>query len=152
RDRHVSLPGAVEFTGGKSEDRSGRVGHKRVFDRVEVRAPRLPIIGVADYLDRFIGFELDKLERASADRMGAHVARADVTGVDRRPARSEQCYEGDLRPLEAERDLMVTVGGDLFEVAVPGFARVDTQLLGRFAGDQVPGAFDVGGGERLAVM
>src|SRR5262249_7193920 len=139
-------------TGGNSEYLSGLVGHKRVFDRVEVSPPRLPVIGVADDLDRFIGFKLDKLERASADRMGAHVAWADVTGVDRRPARGEQGDKRSLRPLQAERDLMVTVGGDLFEVAVPGFARVDTQLLGRFAGDQIPGAFDIRGGERLAVV
>src|SRR4029077_6658844 len=78
--------------------------------------------------------------------------RADMTGVDRRPARSEQCYERDLRPLEAKRDLEVAIWGHFLEVAVPGFARVDAQLLGRFAGNQVPGAFDVRGGERLSVM
>ena len=43
-------------------------------------------------------------------------------------------------------------GGHFFEVAVPGFARVDAELLGRRSGNQVPGAFDVPGGERLAVM
>src|SRR5438067_7743827 len=70
--------------------------------------------------------------------MGTHVARADVTGVDRRPARGEQRNKRSLRPLQAESDLIVAIGNDLFEVAVPGFARVDAQLLGRFAGDQVP--------------
>src|SRR6516164_4743458 len=51
-----------------------------------------------------------------------------------------------------EGDLPVAVGGDLFEVFVPGLARIDTELLGRFAGEQIPGAFDVIGGKRSAVM
>ena len=40
-------------------------------------------------------------------------------------------------------DLVVAVGHDLVEVAVPGLARVDAQLLARLALQQVPGAFDV---------
>src|SRR6516162_2208451 len=51
-----------------------------------------------------------------------------------------------------EGDLPVAVGGDLCEVSGPGLARVDAKLLGRFAGEQVPGAFDVIGGEPLAVV
>src|SRR5215471_11551429 len=41
---------------------------------------------------------------------------------------------------------------DVLEVAVPGFARVEPQLLLRFAEQHVPGAFDVGGSKRLAVV
>ena len=51
-----------------------------------------------------------------------------------------------------KRHLVIAVGRDLDEVVVPGLARVDAQLLGRLALQQIPGAFDVGGGERLAVM
>src|SRR6516165_5356643 len=51
-----------------------------------------------------------------------------------------------------EGDLVVAVGGDLVEIAVPGFARIDPEFLARLAGQRIPGAFDVGGGERLAVM
>jgi hypothetical protein len=51
-----------------------------------------------------------------------------------------------------EDRLVVAVGGDLFEIAVPGFARVDPEPLGGFAEQQFPRAFDVGGGKRLAVV
>ncbi len=47
---------------------------------------------------------------------------------------------------------MVAVGGHLRKVAVPRFARIETQLVGRLAGQQIPGAFDVLRGERFAVM
>src|SRR6266436_4417773 len=46
----------------------------------------------------------------------------------------------------------IAVGSDPFEVLVPGLARVGTQLLLRFAEQQVPGAFDVIGGEGMAVV
>src|ERR1700751_4835573 len=36
--------------------------------------------------------------------------------------------------------------GYLFEVAVPGFAPIEAELLDRPAGQQVPGAFDITGG------
>src|SRR5271169_6003619 len=51
-----------------------------------------------------------------------------------------------------ERNLRVAVGRDLFEISVPGLAWIDAKLLGWSAREQVPGAFDVLGGERLAVM
>jgi hypothetical protein len=44
------------------------------------------------------------------------------------------------------------LANSVFEVAVPGLARVEAELVLRFAGQHVPGAFDVGGGERLAVV
>src|SRR5215831_5020329 len=98
------------------------------------------------------GGERDEFDRAGADRIGAHLARADMTRIDRRPARGEECDERGLRPLQVKRDLVVAVRGHLFEVAVPGFARIDAQLFARLAGNQVPGAFDVGRSERLAVV
>ncbi len=51
-----------------------------------------------------------------------------------------------------ESDFVIAVNGDLVEVTIPGFARVDPELLARLSSEHVPGAFDVGGGERLAVM
>src|SRR5438105_11636583 len=51
-----------------------------------------------------------------------------------------------------KRDLVIAVDRDLVEIAVPGFAWIDPELLVRLAGEQVPGALDVAGGERLAVM
>jgi hypothetical protein len=41
--------------------------------------------------------------------------------------------------------------GYLFEVAVPGFAPIEAELLDRPAGQQVPGAFDIPGGKRFAL-
>ena len=51
-----------------------------------------------------------------------------------------------------ERRGQISVGGDPFEVLVPGLAWVGAQLLLQFPEQQVPGAFDVFGGERLAVV
>src|SRR5271165_7576951 len=51
-----------------------------------------------------------------------------------------------------EGDLVIAAGGDLVEIAVPGFAGIDPEFLVRLAGKRLPGAFDVGGGERLAVV
>ena len=51
-----------------------------------------------------------------------------------------------------DRDLVVAVGGDALDVAVPRLARVAAQLLLALAGQQVEGADDVLGGEGLAVV
>src|SRR5260221_6177533 len=51
-----------------------------------------------------------------------------------------------------EGDLVVAFGSDGVEIAVPALARVDAQFLGRLALQQIPGAFDIGGGDRLAVV
>ena len=75
-----------------------------------------------------------------------------MAGVDRRPARGKQRDKRGLRPLQVKGDLVIAVDGHIVEVAVPGFPRIDPQLLGGHAADQVPGTFDVIGGERLAVM
>jgi hypothetical protein len=50
-----------------------------------------------------------------------------------------------------ECDLVIAVGRDLSEVAIPGFARLDPELVAPPAGECVPGAFNVGRGEWLAV-
>ena len=72
--------------------------------------------------------------------------------VNRRIARGEQRDDRRLRPLEMERRGEISVGGDPFEVLVPGLARIGAQLLRRSAEQRVPGAFDVIGGEGLAVV
>src|SRR5256885_902484 len=84
--------------------------------------------------------------------MSPHVTRRDMAGVNRRPARGEQSNERSLRPLQVKRDLVIAADGHTVEVAVPGLPRINPQFLGASAADQVPGAFDVIGGERLAVM
>ena len=58
----------------------------RPFDAVELRSSPLPIIGVLGDADDFVRLELDKLERAGADRMEAHVTRRHVTGINGRPS------------------------------------------------------------------
>jgi len=51
-----------------------------------------------------------------------------------------------------EGDLVFAARRDPIEVGVPGFARIDAQLVARLPGQQVPSAFDVIGGERLSVV
>ena len=144
--------GQLVLAGDKGEDRGRAVAQDRVLDRVEIGQARLPVIRVLDQLDELVGLELDEFERARADRMLAHLRRRDVARIDRRHAGGEQRDKRRLRPLQDERHLVIAVGDDLGEVGVPGLARVDAQPLGALALYQVPGAFDVGGGERLAVM
>jgi hypothetical protein len=50
-----------------------------------------------------------------------------------------------------KRRLAVAGGGDAVNVMNPRFAVVEAQLFLRLAGQQIVGAFDVGGGERRAV-
>ena len=72
--------------------------------------------------------------------------------IDRRHAAGEQGEEGRLRPLQGEGDRVIAFGRDIVEVAVPRLARVEPQLVRRFPVQHVPGALDVGRGERLSVM
>jgi len=60
--------------------------------------------------------------------------------------------EKRLRSLQAEGDLIFAVDAYLIEVSVPGFARVEPQLLSRLAGQHVPGAFDILRRKGLAVV
>src|SRR5271166_2136863 len=119
---------------------------------IEIRAVRFPVIRVPGHRDRLVRFEFDTLERTGADRMLAHVSRRDVAGVDRRPPGRQQGEKGTLRPFQMKGDLIVAVRRHLREVAVPALARIDAELLAGPAGEEIPGAFDVLGGERLAVV
>src|SRR5262249_53472060 len=105
----------------------------RVLDAVEEGLARPPVIRVAHQLDRFVGFELDKFERAGTDRVLAHVTWADMARVDRRKAGGEQGQKGRLRPLQLKGRLVNVVGGDLDKIAVPGLTRIDAQFLARLA-------------------
>src|ERR1051326_4397317 len=49
-------------------------------------------------------------------------------------------------------DLVIAVCRNAIEIGVPGLPRIDAQLLGTLALEHFPGAFDIGGRERLAVM
>jgi len=51
-----------------------------------------------------------------------------------------------------ECDFAVALGGHLFEVLVPGFARIEAKLLGRLTKQCIPGALHVIGGKGLAVV
>jgi hypothetical protein len=117
-----------------------------------VRLARLPVIGVFGDADDLIGLELDELERAGADRFGAHVARRYVAWIDRCPAGGEQCQKRGLDAFEMKGDLVVAVGAHFFEVVPPGFARIDAELFRGVSGHQIHGAFDIIGGERSAVV
>ena len=59
-----------------------------VFDAVEIRPARLPVIRVAGHLDVFVRLELDELERARADRLLAHLRGRHMAGIDRRTSRA----------------------------------------------------------------
>jgi len=72
-----------------------------------------------------------------------------MAGINRRIAGSEQRDQRRLRPVNVEDRLVVTLGRDLVEVAVPGLARIEAQLVLRLAEQQVVSALDVGGGEGL---
>ena len=152
RDRDIVGPGHVELAGGETEDRRRTVRDNRPFDAVEIRPVVLPVIRVALDPDRFVRLELDEFERTGADRMCAHVARRDVAGIDRRQPRGKQGEQRRLRPFQSERDREIAVRGHPFEILVPSFAGIDAEPLARLAGQEVPGALDVIGGERSAVV
>ena len=52
-----------------------------VFDAVEIRPARLPVIRVAGELDVLVRLVVDEFEWASADRMLAHVAWRDMARI-----------------------------------------------------------------------
>ena len=152
RDRHLGRKRHVELAGNKAENGRRAVGDDGEFDAVEMRQALLPVVRIAGDLDGFVGLELDELERAGADRLGAHVAGRDVAGIDRRIAGGEQRQQRRLRPLQVERGLEVAVDSDVDDLVVPGLARVLAEFLLRLAHQHVEGAFDVGRRERLAVV
>src|SRR6516225_6114335 len=144
--------GDVELAGDEGEVRRARILDDRIFDAVEIRPARLPVVRVARHLDVFVRLELDEFEWAGADRVPTHVRRRHVTGIDPRRVAGDRHRERRLRPLQVKGDLPVAVGGHLRKVIICRFPRIDPQLLRRQVHPQIPGAFDVLGGERLAVM
>ena len=46
----------------------------------------------------------------------------------------------------------ISVSGDGFDVLIPSLARIGAQFVVRLAGEEVPGAFNVIGTERVAVV
>jgi len=124
----------------------------RKLDAVEIRPAVLPVIRVARHCDPFVRLELDEFERAGADRMLSHLGRRDMARIDYRTAGSEQSDKRRLWPMQVEGDLEVAVGGHFLKVVVPRLARIETKPLARLTGEQIPGAFDIRGGEGLAVV
>src|SRR5207237_4894949 len=123
-----------------------------VSNACEIWLSRCPIIGTAEQLDRVVWLEIHELERAGADRALPHLTRRNMAGIDRRPPRRQQREQPRLRPFQMKGDLVIAIGGHFPQITVPGFARVDAQLFARLAGQKIPGALDVGGSERLAVV
>ena len=150
RHRHAEID--VLLAGHERQQPGRDVLDDPVFDAVEIGPPRFPVIRVAGHRDRLVRLELDEFERPGADRMLPHLRRRYVARIDRRPAGRQHRQQRRLRPLQVKGDLVVAVGRHLRHIVEPGFARVDAQLFLRLALQQVDRAFDVGGGERLAVM
>src|SRR6516162_5411368 len=84
--------------------------------------------------------------------MLAHVARADMAGIDRRIARGEHRNDRRLGPFQMEGRGQICVSSDRFDVLIPRLAWIGAELLRRLAEQQVPGTFDVIGSERAAVV
>jgi len=99
-----------------------------------------------------VRLELDEFEWPGADRVLPHLGRGHMTRVYGRIAGSEQREERRLRPPQVKSRLLIILGCHVFQVAVPLLARVAAEFLLPFAEQQVPSAFDVLGGERLAIM
>src|SRR6516225_5436468 len=119
---------------------------------IEVGMPAFPVIRVAGQRDPLVRLKLDKSKGSGTDGMLPHFGRGNMAWIDHRIAGGQQHDKGRLWPSQAEGDLVVAVGRHLGEVAVPRLARIDPQLVVRFAEQQVPGAFDVRGGEEVAVV
>src|SRR6516164_8953662 len=129
RNLQIIRRSQVDLAGEEGQNPGRYVLDDRILDTVEIRPVLFPVIGISGHLDRLVGLELDEFERARADRVATHVARTDVAGIDRREPGGEQRDKGRLRALQAECHFVIAVGGDLVEVAVPGFARIDAKLV-----------------------
>src|SRR5262249_17977072 len=119
-DRHLIGKGHVEFAGNKAEDRGRAVCDDRVFDAVEVRPVRFPVIRISRHRDPFGWLDLDEVERAGADRVLTHVARRDMAGIHRREPGCEKRSKGRLRSLQMKGRLVCSIGSDMVQVMVPG--------------------------------
>ena len=144
--------GDVVLAGDERQVARRIVRHDLPLDTVDIGPPRLPVIRVARGLDHLVRPELDEFEGPCADRLGAHFPRRHMAWINRRPSGRQQRQECRLRPLQVEGGLVIAVRTDLFEVEVPGLARVHAQLFAAAAEQQFPGAFDVGGGKGLSVV
>ena len=80
-----------------------------------------------------VWFELDEFERPGAYRMTAHVARRHMARINGRHSGCEQHQKCRLRAPQHEADIVIAIGDDLCEVAIPCFAGIKTELLVRFA-------------------
>src|SRR3546814_15861589 len=94
-----------------------------VVDPVQVWQAFLEIVLVLLDEDPAVLPVTDQFERPGADRLGAHVGRRDVAGIDGRLARGEQRQQGRLGPVQAEGDGVGIVGDDLVKVVVPDLTR-----------------------------
>ncbi len=81
-----------------------------------------------------------------------HLLRRHMAGIDRRIAGGEQRQQRRLRPLQFENRLVVAVRHNLGNIVVPFLARVAAEPVLGLPLQQVHRAFDIGGGERLAVV
>jgi hypothetical protein len=80
------------------------------------------------------------------------ISRRHVAGINRHKAVGEQHRKGRLRPLQVKSNLPIAIGGYLSEVVKSRFKQISPQFLRSLVHSQVPGAFDILGAERLAVM
>src|SRR5262249_8020682 len=142
----------VELARGEGQYRRRQVLYDRILDAVEIRPAILPIIWVSCDLDRLVRLEFDEFKWTGTDWILAHIARRDVAGIDRRIPGSEQRKEGRLRPLQPKGNLVISSRGDIFEIPVPGLARVDAELCARLLSQHVPGTHDVLRREGFAIM
>ena len=55
-------------------------------------------------------------------------------------------------PLQHKGGFGSAVGNDFRDIVPPRFAGIEAQSVGGAAGQEIPGAFDLGRGERPAVM
>src|SRR5215831_9465207 len=84
--------------------------------------------------------------------MTTHVARWHMAGIYRRIAGCEQSDQCRLWSMDMENRLLVAIGRDLIEIAIPSLARIEAQFVLRLAEQQVISAFDVRCSKRLAVV
>src|SRR6185436_1130655 len=91
-------------------------------------------------------------ERAGADGLLAHRAAVDVTRVNRRPPTREEEKKRRLRPAQPKAHLILAFHDDFLQVREPRLARAPAPAGVALFRDCVPGAFDIGARERLAVV
>ena len=152
RDAQGKRKRHIDISRNERQHRRRWILDNRVVDAVEIRQPRFPVTRVARDPDRLVLLELDEFEGASADRVLSHLRRRHMAGVYRREAAGQHHQECRLRALQMKRHRVVAIGGDPVEIFVQGFARIKAELLFPGLHHQIPGAQDVLGGERLAVM